>query len=275
MASSDEEDNGSGTPNHHLYFSKTSEINANPLVYNKGSLRKEDSSLVRMKSKNFTSMYVKKTSEFTGALCSGELSLPTDTREIFALPLFQTPHTMHALTKRKHSDKVETSKEEEKAKGRERDFEAVPSKSVSMLDKDGSGMKAFEEKLSKEQCAFRKSIYAYKGNYFHDTLDYPEVHSQYISIIYEMGRISDSEVILKQLADFSSQAKKYRKRSKNKGRLGANVGKRTCLLDLDETLIGVSFNDPNGAVYVYSYVEEDNEVQRKRSVSYNPYSSCI
>eukprot|EP00826_Nyctotherus_ovalis_P023602 TRINITY_DN1814_c0_g3_i6.p1 TRINITY_DN1814_c0_g3~~TRINITY_DN1814_c0_g3_i6.p1 ORF type:complete len:268 (+),score=78.21 TRINITY_DN1814_c0_g3_i6:76-879(+) len=267
MASSDEKDKASGTPNH-LYFSKTSEINANPLVYNKGSLRKEDTSLVRKKSKNFTTMYVKKTSEFTaGALCSGELSLPTDTREIFALPLFGIPHTMHALTKRKHCDKAEV-KEEEKVKVKGRDFESAPSKSVSMLDKGSNGMKAFEEKLSKEQCEFRKSIYAYKGNYFHDTLSYPEVHNQYISIIYEMGRISDSEVILKQLADFSSQAKKYRKRSKNKGRVCANVGKKTCLLDLDETLIGVSFSDPTGALYVYNYIEEDNEVQRKQSVSY-------
>jgi len=50
------------------------------------------------------------------------------------------------------------------------------------------------------------------------------------------------------------------------------IDKKTCLLDLDETLISVSANNPKGVLCVYSYIDDEQCKRNVRSYSLHSYT---
>lgn len=272
---------------------KSPELKPNPLLHNKGLPRARTTTplnplkgapSIKKKSKQFSAAFladpakspsgydVVGMSEF-GAACE----LP-GIKEILSIPLsemnmdyldYQRTVTKANEAEKTHEALPDSSQIAAKIAQKRKEQLGMPTKLQSMALPEDGGMALFAENLSPEQFEFLKRVYAYKDNYYVRALSTPEISSQYVSIFRYLRKMSESELVLKQLKSFANEAEKYaRDAAAYKGMwAGKGVDKKTCLLDLDETLIHATPKESKSAACVFRYIEEDGDDKELRRVN--------
>lgn len=213
----------------------------------------------------------------------------------FQLPLFEIHHTMYVLIQKKKTiklaspviskpskenidelekiisqenveneviinepaNKASPEKEEQTTNGHAK----MPYKSVSMFLAKGRGVDTMAENLSPEQYAYLKKVFGFKGNYLHHSLNMREVYFQYVAVTKEMVKLSNNDKIKSQLQNLLKQTHKYPK--KDKGIFidysNKNIGLKTLVLDLDETLVHASPTIVKGYDLTFTYIDSDSQ----------------
>eukprot|EP00826_Nyctotherus_ovalis_P020295 TRINITY_DN1635_c0_g3_i1.p1 TRINITY_DN1635_c0_g3~~TRINITY_DN1635_c0_g3_i1.p1 ORF type:complete len:310 (-),score=71.30 TRINITY_DN1635_c0_g3_i1:6374-7303(-) len=272
---------------------KSPELKANPLLHNKGLPKAKtaapinplkDTPIIKKKSKKFSVAFLADPAkspsgyDVVGMSEFGAASELPGIKEILSIPLSEMNMDyldyQRTVTKVNEAEKTnealpDPSQIASKIARRRKEQLGMPTKPQSMALPEDGGMALFAENLSPEQFEFLKRVYAYKDNYYVRALSILEISSQYVSIFRYLRKMSESELVLKQLKSFASEAEKYaRDASAYKGMcVGKGVGKKTCLLDLDETLIHATPKESKSAACVFRYIEEDGDDKELRKVN--------
>ncbi len=213
---------------------------------------------------------------------SAEKAAPLNS--VFQLPLFEIHHTMYLLAQKRDAlkeiveEKNDVAEEEapsakKPAPDQSEDLKQkkilkMPYKSCSMQQAKCEGIETMAADLTPRQYGFLKKVFAYKSNYLFHTLNFREVYFQYVAVTKEIMKLSTSEDVAEQLQTLMRQSKSYAKKPREKCKLVFLVtqplkkGKKTLVLDLDETLLHAEGTPAKGYDHTFTYVEDDGNRRR-------------
>ncbi len=281
-------------------YSQPMREHVNPLLFNKGSVRGDSDHLKFARPTQIASTKSKsgplpedertlflqrreaedgdemKRSGTLSSICSEGFSntseLNSDERktQLFQLPLFEIHGTIQQLIKARRL--LPQEEQAENQNDSPADSLSPPSrppgKSRTMQPDKGVALEKLAEDLTPQQYEYFKEMYAFKGSYLLHVLHVREIYFQYVSISKNDMSYTTSHEFTTQVSRLLTQKPRFARRpdqsapgtrEKTKGA----VGKKTLVLDLDETLVYASSDMIFGhdMSFIFSDIISESEVR--------------
>ena len=220
----DEEDKISISP---ISYSNQIKLHSNPLINNKGLPRKEPPQIIKCKSKQFTATYSKECKSPIHATTEkhdfGQFNLGTkgdSINKLLKVPAFNPDQEIEPPVKKEETKKKEDgllAVQEDATIDLEKGM--MPFKSASMAPEKHEGIESFAEDLSPKQCAFLKEVYSCNPNYFQHALNIQDISYQYVTIMNEVCKFTDTDMVLNQISNLIDLSKYYPKKPEHASNL--------------------------------------------------------